>query len=199
MEFPVADEQQTGDEGQNEGTTQQTTDGKQESGTTSTTQSDFKAPASQEELNRIIAERVARVESKYKDVADLRKKASEYDKLVDAQKTETQKILERAEAAEKRAAELEAAEQDRIQKAELAKQIADWKTEIAADPKFAGVPASALRGSTEEELREHAAELKALIPDPDPRRGAYVPSEGRHTGSGTQSPRDLFAEIIQKT
>lgn len=120
--------------------------------------------------------------------------------LEDAQKTELQKIQERAEAAEKRAADLEAAEQQRIAKAEQAKQIADWKTKIAADPKFEGVPASALRGSTEEELREHAAELKALIPDPTARRGggAYVPAEGRQqSGSANADPRQVFADLLK--
>lgn len=164
----------------------------------------WKPPASQDELNRIISERVAREKAKldkaleqYKDVPDLRKKADEYDKLVASQQTEQEKILARAEAAEKRAQELEAAEQARVEKAELAKQIDDWKTKIAADPKFEGVPASALRGSTEDELKEHAAILKALLPaPPDPRRGAYVPSEGQHTGAGKTSPRDEFIDLI---
>lgn len=159
--------------------------------------SDFKAPASQEELNRIIAERVARERSKFADHADLKKKAEEYDKLVASQQTEQEKILARAEAAEKRAADLEAAEQARVEKEALAQQVADWKAKIVADPKFAGVTASALRGTTEEELREHAAELKELIPDPDPRRGAYVRDEGRQTGSGTTDPRTQFAELIK--
>jgi hypothetical protein len=165
--------------------------------------SEFKAPASQEELNRVIADRLAREKAKfdrelekYKDVPDLRKKADEYDKLVESQKTEQERILARAEAAEAKAAALEAAEQARVEKAQLAQQVADWKTKIAADPKFAGVPASALRGSTEEELREHAAELKALIPEVDARRGAYVPSEGRHTGSGSTDARAEFANIL---
>ncbi len=161
----------------------------------------YKAPASQEELNRIIADRIARVEAKYKDTPELRKKAAEFDKLVEKNRTAEEAALARAEAAEKRAADLEAAEQQRIEKAEQAQKVADWKAAIVADSKFAGVPASALRGTTEEELREHAAELKALIPDPDARRGggAYVPAEGRQpTGAGSADPRQLFADIIQK-
>lgn len=159
--------------------------------------SEFKAPASQDELNRIISERIARVEAKYKDVGDLRKKASEYEKLMADKQTAEEKLQARAEAAEKRAQELEAANQAREEKAALEQQVADWKTKIAADAKFAGVPASALRGTTEEELREHAAQLKALIPDPDPRRGAYVRDEGSQTGSGSLDPRAVFADILK--
>jgi hypothetical protein len=125
------------------------------------------------------------------------------DKLAEienANKSEAEKLQARAEAAEKRAADLEAAEQQRIAKAEAARQVADWKAQIVADPKFEGVPASALRGSTEDELREHAAELKALLPDPNVRRGggAYVPAEGRQqTGSGSADPRQVFADILK--
>lgn len=154
----------------------------------------------QEEIDRIIADRVNREREKFKDYGDLKKKAEAHDQLIASQQTEQEKILARAEAAEKRAAELEKAEQDRLLREETAKKVEDWKTKIAADPKFEGVPPSALRGSTEEELREHATQLKALIPPPtDPRRGAYVPSEGVHTGgSGSQDPRELFAQIIKQ-
>lgn len=119
--------------------------------------------------------------------------------LEDAQKGDLQKAQERAEAAEKRAADLEAAEQARIQKAEAARQIADWKATVAADPQFEGVPPSALRGTTEDEIREHAAELKALLPDPNARRGggAYVPAEGRQPGTASADPRQVFADIIK--
>jgi hypothetical protein len=165
-------------------------DGKDSTGGTTSPTDGFKAPATQEELNRIIADRVARVEGKYKDVADLRKKATEYDKLVAANQTEQEKILARAEAAEKRAADLEAAEQNRQAAAEAAAQVAAWKTKIAEDT---GVPASALRGNTQEELRDHAKEIKALLPDPGARRGGYVPAEGRGTGSGGGT--DLAAQF----
>lgn len=153
----------------------------------------------QEELERELGQRLERERAKYKDYGDLKKKAEAHDQLVASQQTEQEKILARAEAAEKRAADLEKAEQDRLERAELARKIEDWKTKIAAESKFEGVPASALRGSTEEELREHAAQLKALIPPPtDPRRGAYVPAEGTYKGgAGSQDPRELFAQIIK--
>lgn len=173
-----------------------TTDGKETSGTTSTAGDEFKPITSQEDLNRIIAERVKRAEAKYADTPELRKKAAQFDAITEAQKTELQKIQDRADAAEKRAADLEAAEAKRQADAEAAKQVADWKAKIAEDT---GVPASALRGSTKEDLQEHARELKALLPDPNTRRvgGAYVPAEGRNVGAGGNDPRAEFGRLIQ--
>lgn len=175
--------------------TTSTEDGNTTSGTTSTAGDGFKPPASQEELNRIIAERVKRAEAKYADAPELRKKAQQYDAMVEAQKTELQKIQDRAEAAEKRAADLEAAEQKRQADAEAAAQVAAWKSKIAEDT---GIPASALRGNTQEELREHAKELKALLPDPNTRRGGYVPAEGRNTGSGGSDLASQFTAAFNK-
>lgn len=173
-----------------EGTDQQQSqqsapDGKDTSGTTSSADG-FKAPATQEELNRIIADRVARAKSQFADYGDLKKKAEQFDAIAEAQKTETQRAIERAESAERRAQELESKQ-----------QVADWKSQIA---KEVGVPASALRGTTEEDLRAHAEELKQLLPDPNARNngnGAFVPAEGRDTGNGGSDPRAQFGSIIQ--
>lgn len=67
----------------------------------------FKPITSQEELNKVIGQRIAKVESKYANYSELEEKAAEFDKATDAQKSETQKALDRAEAAEKRALEFE--------------------------------------------------------------------------------------------
>lgn len=177
----------------NEGTEDQ---GGNNSGTTPAASNEWKPPATQEELNRIIADRVKRAESKFGDYKDAKTKAAQYDAMVEAQKTELQKIQERAEAAEKRAADLEAAEQKRQADAEVARQVADWKTQIA---KATGVPATALRGTTKEDLQAHAEEIKALLPDPNTRRvgGAYVPTEGREVGAGGSDPAAEFGRILQ--
>jgi septal ring factor EnvC (AmiA/AmiB activator) len=181
------------DEGTPEGTEDQ---GGNTSGTTPPAGNEWKPPATQEELNRIIAERVKRAEAKYAGFGDLKKKAEQFDAIAEAQKTELQKIQERAEAAEKRAADLEAAEAKRAAEAEQARQVADWKAAIS---KETGVPASALRGNTKEDLQAHAEEIKALLPDPNTRRvgGAYVPTEGRNVGTGGNDPAAEFGRILQ--
>lgn len=67
--------------------------------------SSYRPPASQEEFDRIIADRVNRTKAQFKDYNDLKSKAAEFDKLAEAQKTEAQKALDRAEKAEARAVE----------------------------------------------------------------------------------------------
>lgn len=75
-----------------------------ESTSTETTGGTWTPPASQADLDRIIADRVARTKAQFKDYNDLKTKAAEYDRLAESQKTEAQKAQDRAEAAEKAAA-----------------------------------------------------------------------------------------------
>lgn len=121
----------------------------------------YTPPATQEEFDRIIAERLSRQEQKirgeYAGMDDLKKKAEQFDQLTEASKSEIQKALDRAAAAEKRAADLEAAEQAAKERAAQEKQVAEWAAEIS---KATNVPAEALRGATKEELAAHAEILK---------------------------------------
>lgn len=78
--------------------------------------------------------------------------AEELAKLREAQKSEEEKRAERE------------AEKDRELAAyKLRDQVAEWSTEIVKD---SHIPASALRGSTREELEAHFKDLSALIPKP---------------------------------
>jgi len=54
----------------------------------------------QADLDRIVQQRVVREREKFADYDDVKARAAEFDKLQEAQKTETQKAIERAEAAE---------------------------------------------------------------------------------------------------
>lgn len=60
---------------------------------------EFKAPASQEELNRIIADRVKRVEAKYADYQDVKAKAAQLDSIADASKTDLDRAKDEAKNA----------------------------------------------------------------------------------------------------
>lgn len=60
-------------------------------------------PASQEEFNRIIGERVTRERSKFADYSDLKNKASQFDQLTASQQTELQRAEARAQTAEQTA------------------------------------------------------------------------------------------------
>jgi hypothetical protein len=60
-------------------------------------------PASQEEFNRIITERIGRERSKYADYADLKNKATQFDQLTASQQTELQRAETARQAAEQTA------------------------------------------------------------------------------------------------
>ena len=104
----------------------------------------FKAPASQEELDRIVQARLDRERKRFSDYEELKAKASKLAEIEEANKTEAEKAQARAEAAEKRAIELEA------------KAL---RAEVAAAK---GVPVSLLTGSTQEELEAAADALIAF-------------------------------------
>lgn len=104
----------------------------------------FKAPASQEELDRIIQSRLDRERKRFADYDELKKAADRLSEIESANQTEAQKAQARADAAEKRAAELEA------------KAL---RAEVAAAK---GVPASLLTGGTQEELEAAADALLAF-------------------------------------
>lgn len=60
-------------------------------------------PATQEEFNRIISERLGRERSKYADYADLKDKATQFDQLTASQQTELQREQAARQAAEQTA------------------------------------------------------------------------------------------------
>jgi hypothetical protein len=127
-------------------------------GETGGTTSGFTPPATQEAFDRIIGERVARTKAQYADYDDLKTKAEKFDAAEQANLSELEKERKRAEVAEQKAAAYEAKE-----------QRAKWAVEIVKD---SSVPASALRGSTKEELAEHFEQLKALVTPAAPKRTA---------------------------
>ena len=145
----------------------------------------YTPPATQADLDRIIAERLGRERSKFADYDDLKTKASEFDKLEEANKTELQKAIDRAAQAEK--------ERDAL-KAKQALEAA--AAEVA---KTKGVPVELLRGVSKEELEAHADSLKPHLTSEGTKKGAigpYVPSEGTSTGAPNATTAEAFAEAV---
>ena len=148
--------------------------------TEATSEETFKAPASQEELDRIIQARLARDRAKFADYDELKAKAAKLAEIEEANKTEAEKAQARAEAAEKRAIELEA------------KAL---RAEVAATK---GVPVNLLTGSTQEELEAAADALIAFRGEQ--KAGPTSGSLGRvnqNTVKGT--PGEQFADFFQTT
>ena len=98
----------------------------------------------QEQVNALLAEQKRKTGEKFADYTDLKAKAEQYDALQEQNKTELQRVAERAEAAERRAVEAES----RALKADVA---------IAK-----GVPLALLVGATKEELEASADALLAF-------------------------------------
>ena len=130
---------------------------------------------SQEDVNRIVAKRVA----KYADYETLKEKAAKCDEQVEASKSELQKATERADGLQK--------ELDAMKSAE---QIRTLREEVATSK---GVPAKLLTGATREECESQADDLlKWAKPSGYPK----VPDGGDPVGNVTKSTRDQFADWL---
>lgn len=121
----------------------------------------------QEQVNGLLADQKRKIGEKFGDYDDLKERASKLSEIEESSKTELQKALDRATAAETRIASFEAKE-----------QTAKWAAEIV---KGSGIPASVLRGSTREELEAHFTELKDLAPKP--KRTPVPPGKSGEQGS----------------
>lgn len=139
-------------------------------------------PASQEELNRIIAERVSREKAKYADYGDLKTKASKFDELDAASKSDLEKAQQRAAEAER--------ERDAV-KAETLRLSVIARHQIPADYHEFVV------GSSEEDLEAKAQKVLKLIGSDSPFPKAD-PSQGAGGGGGKPSNADLFADFAAK-
>jgi hypothetical protein len=110
--------------------------------------SGYTPPATQDELNRIIADRVSREKAKYADYGDLKSRAAKYDEVEQASKTELQRITERAEAVE---AELAQTKSDALRLTVIARhQIPEDHQDLVF-------------GETEDELTKRAEKVQALV------------------------------------
>lgn len=144
--------------------------------------SQFQAIDSQDKLDAIIKDRLARERSKYQDYDKLKADAEEFRKLQDKDKTEAQREKDRADAAERRALELET----RVLRAEVASEK--------------GVPAALLTGTTKEDLEASADALLAFRGEQDKKKGPSSTSLNRVDNQQPVkgSTADQFAEFFEQ-
>ena len=109
----------------------------------------FTPITTQEDYDRITASIRHNVSKKFPDYEQLKEKAEKYDQLEESNKTELQKLQERAEAAEKKANALE-----------TEKQVEAWKKEVSSE---SGVPIEVLHGNTKEEIEAVAESVRHLF------------------------------------
>lgn len=169
-----------------DGTNTSTQDGNDSSGTTSTAGGEFTAITTQADFDKAIGERVTRERAKYADYADLKTKASEFDKLAEANKSDLDKATDRTTKAE---------------------------AEVATIP---AKVADALRAHliTLHEIDADDAELFLTANDPDlllkqvqrligreserKKKGNHVPREGANTTKPGDDPMREFARDLFK-
>lgn len=130
----------------------------------------------QEDVNRIVGERLARETAKYADYDSLKDKASKFDQMEEANKTELQKAQEKA-------ANLQS-ELDGLRKSE---EIRQMREKVSA---ATGVPVSLITAETEEAATEQANAIKQYATPTYPK----VKDSGEVHSTGDQKTRDQFAE-----
>lgn len=138
----------------------------------------------QEEVNGIVNERLARERKKYEgiDLEALKSKAAQFDKIEEANKTELEKANERANALQ--------AKLDSIQKE---KELAEMREQVA---KEIGVPANLLNGNSEEECKAQAEAIKAYA---NPSGYPFIRDGGEPQNTHSKrTNRDEFTEWAQK-
>lgn len=102
----------------------------------------------QEEVNAIVGKRLAEEKGKYSDYEEIKAKAAKFDEAEEANKSELQKAMERANNLE--------AELNGLKKSE---EIRQTREKIATET---GIPAHLLTGDTEEACKAQAEAIKAF-------------------------------------
>lgn len=131
----------------------------------------------QAELDKVVADRLARERQKYEGFSELKEKAAKFDELEAASKTELQKATEKAEKLEK---ELTALKKDA--------EIRTIKAKVATET---GVPAELLTGSTEEECK---AQATAILNFAKPQGYPTLKDSGEVHNVGKPTTQQQFAE-----
>lgn len=145
----------------------------------------FTPITSQEQLNKLLGERISRERRKYADYEDLKAKVAAYDKEAATAQSELEKAQQRAQDAE-----------TQLQTLTKKQQVWDWQQQVAADT---GVPAQALRGSTLEEITEHATQLQKLfMPQSGAARAVFLPREGKVTNEHAALNGSELEDVIKR-
>lgn len=131
----------------------------------------------QDDVNRIVANRVA----KYADYDELKQKAAAYDKAQEEGKSELRK-----------ATELAAAYKTELDQLKAENTVRDIRTEVGTAK---GVPASLLTGSTKEECEKQA---DAILSFAKPKTYPSVRDGGEQIVDQKKSTSDSFADWAEE-
>lgn len=131
----------------------------------------------QDEVNKIVENRLQREREKYADYSVLKEKSEKFDAMEEANKSELQKALDKATSLE--------TELTTIKKANEVREI---RERVA---KETGIPATLLKGATEEECKEEAQAIADFA-----KPGSYpsVKDGGEVSNGSKNSTREQFAQ-----
>lgn len=147
----------------------------------------------QAELERILGERLAREREKYKDYEDLKKKAAEFDKWQEAQKSDLQKAQEAAKKAQEERDRALATANERLIKAEV-KAIAVELGLVDADAAYALMDRSGVKVKDDGSVEGVKAALEALLKAKPYLKGAAKPGSvgvGTNPGAGNAGQSNM--------
>lgn len=136
----------------------------------------------QEEVDRIVGDRLQRERAKYADFETLKEKAAKFDEAEQAQKSELQKETERADALQK--------ELDILKHADSVRTIRD---KVAAET---GVPASLLNADDEEGCK---AQAQAILEFAKPQGYPVVKDSGEVRKTSGGATRDQFKNWLESS
>ena len=174
-----------------DGTNTSNQDGNNSSGTTSTAGDGFTAITTQADFDKAIGDRVARERGKYSDYSDLKKKAGEFDKLAEANKSDIDKATDRTTKAEAEVATIPAKVADALR----AHLVALHEIDTDDADLF-------LTGSDPELLLKQVTRLlaqKGEQSDDRKKKGNHVPREGQNTSSNHSDPKRDFLRDLTGT
>ena len=135
----------------------------------------------QAELDKIVGERLSRERAKYEGFDELKAKAAKFDEMEEANKTELQKMSEKAQALQ--------TELDSLKKAAT---IRDLRDKVA---KETGVPASLLTGDTEEACKVQAEAIKEFA---NPSSYPTVKDGGEIHNLTKRTSKEAFADFVSE-
>ena len=132
----------------------------------------------QDEVNAIIGKRLAEEKSKFADYEEIKAKAAKFDEAEEANKSELQKAVERANNLEAELAGLKKSE-----------EVRQTREKIATET---GIPAHLLTGDTEEACKAQAEAIKAYATPTYPK----VKDSGEVPKTTSGNAKADFAEFM---
>lgn len=157
---------------------------------------EFKVIETQEELNAVIADRLAkersRVEAKYSGYDEYKEKAGKYDELAEKDyESQIQTLTNDLTKAREKLTEKETAYAELETRAKTA-EIAQLKTKVALE---SGIPielANRLSGDTEDELKADAETWKQFLPK------SRMPGKSSESGSPNTERDAMLKGVLDK-